>query len=324
MRGGWDIAGDQAGQGGFGSVPIPNVSPAPGGQPAPQPAQQPWGGWNQQNAFSYGADLNPLSQATGVARDDLATSRDAFFAPHMEQFRSQYGVGGGPSGAAADDAGLMADPRFRSYVETGQFAPTNPNATASQSWNDPTIQGQVRTAAQVNEGRDSARNDTLWKSLMSEIGNVDNVDPSLISRERDAYAANEERSKRDYLADLAESSGPTANLRGETRLAAERVGQRTGAFEAQLRARELASNRDRAGRALQLASGQLSGDQNLQLQRELGLMNQSLGERGLDLQGRGMDDAMSRALMQDDQFYSQLGLNAEDRAAYWDSVRRGL
>ena len=50
--------------------------------------------FNANNVFSSW-DLNPLSQQTGIARDDLAQQRDAYLQPLYQQYRSAVGVGGG-------------------------------------------------------------------------------------------------------------------------------------------------------------------------------------------------------------------------------------
>ena len=93
-------------------------SPDPGTwnqTPQPMPASsQPhasWGGWNSGNVFDSW-DLNPLSQQTGVARDQLATERDAFLQPLFSQFR-QFGK------APEDDPSLFSSADFRRFAQTG-------------------------------------------------------------------------------------------------------------------------------------------------------------------------------------------------------------
>jgi hypothetical protein len=82
--------------------------------------------WNKDNIFQYGDDLNPLAQQVGGGadgvRDSLAESRDAFIRPYMQTYRGQVGTGSGR--AAEDDATLSRDPRFRSYVQTGNLDPS--------------------------------------------------------------------------------------------------------------------------------------------------------------------------------------------------------
>lgn len=109
-------------------------------------------------------------------------------------------------------------------------------------------------------------------------------DNPIIRQQREAYSANEERAKRNYLADLAEKSGPLANLRGETRLANERVGQRTGEFEAQLMGQELGARRQEIQQALTQAGAMLSDDQRMALQLQLAQMDDALGRLNLSQQ----------------------------------------
>lgn len=152
---------------------------------------------------------------------------------------------------------------------------------------------------------------------------IDRNDPT-IRAQADAYSANEQRSARSYLADAAEKAGPYANLRGEQRLSAERVGQRTGTFEAELMARELTSRREEIAQALAGMGGMLSGEQARALQNKLGMFDNLIRQQGVNLQGQSLDQDWQRALMQNDQFLRGLGLEAWDRENYWDSVHRGL
>lgn len=139
--------------------------------------------------------------------------------------------------------------------------------------------------------------------------NIDAANDPMIRQQADPYSAQVERQKRDYLADLAEQSGPLANLRGETRLANERAGQAKGLFESQLVGRELESRRAEIQDALHQWGSLLSGEQSLALQRELSYLNDATQRLGLGLQN--------------DQFMRDLGLRAEDRYNYWDAVRSG-
>jgi hypothetical protein len=123
----------------------------------------------------------------------------------------------------------------------------------------------------------------LYDELLSRATQglkIDRNDP-IIRDQADAYSANLERSKRNDLADLAERSGPLANLRGETRLANERMGQAAGAFEAQLMGRELTARRDEIAQALSSMQGLLTTEQQLALQRELGLLNNAIQQQQL-------------------------------------------
>jgi len=113
---------------------------------------------------------------------------------------------------------------------------------------------------------------------------VDPNDPT-IRGQVDAYRAEQERASRNHLADLAESSGPLANLQGEQRLAAERTGQSTGAFQADLQARELTAQRQKISDALSQLGSVLSDQQRMQLQMQLATMDDAIKRMQLQQQG---------------------------------------
>jgi hypothetical protein len=186
------------------------------------------------------------------------------------------------------------------------------------------------SSATLSNGAPSGVSGELYNLLLQRAKQgaaIDRNDPN-VRAQSDAYAANEERARRNYLADLAESSGPLANLRGEERLAAERVGQRTGSFEAQLMGREIDARRQEIMQALSELRGMLSTDQTLALNRELAYLNDAAQRYGIATQAStaasNRDLQWQQALMQNDQFTRNLGLQAEDRASYWDAVRSGL
>ncbi len=161
-----------------------------------------------------------------------------------------------------------------------------------------------------------AKGDALYSTLMqrSQQGLAVDRNTPAIRQQADVNAANEERAKREYLNDLAERRGPTANLLGEERLATERLGQRTGTFEAGLIGNELEARRQEIAQALAGMAGMLSADKVAGLQRELALLDQAIKEKGVSLTARGQD-------MNQDQFMRDLALREWDRANYWDYTR---
>lgn len=127
---------------------------------------------------------------------------------------------------------------------------------------------------------------------------VDGSDP-VIRAQTDAYAANRERTRRNYVSDEAERGGPYANMLGTSRASAERAGQDVAGFQAELMGRELAARREEIAQALMLMGGRLSDEERLALTRELGMIDANLRQQGIGLQGRGLD-------MQNDQFLQEL------------------
>lgn len=126
--------------------------------------------------------------------------------------------------------------------------------------------------------------DELYNMLMARAKQgttIDANDPN-IRQQVDPYAAAQERSRRNYLADAAESLGPLANLRGEQRVSMERAGQATGQFQGQLIGRELESRRGEIQHALDSMGNMLTEEQRLALQKELGYLNDSTQRYGID------------------------------------------
>ena len=161
--------------------------------------------------------------------------------------------------------------------------------------------------------------DFLIKKLMAQADQsttIDKNDPNF-RNQADTFRAQTDRSQRNYMADLAEKAGPLANLRGEGRVAAERAGQTNAAFESQLVGRELTARRDEIQNALQMLSGRLTADQQLNLTKQLADIDAALRSRGLDLGYAQMNNS-------NDQFLASLGLQSENQGNYWDAVRKGL
>jgi hypothetical protein len=158
-------------------------------------------------------------------------------------------------------------------IDTGAMAAAAPAPAATVTPPAPEIQ---------------QRDDTLYNLLLGRATqglDIDRNDP-IIRGQSDAYAANQERARRNYLADVAEQAGPLANLRGEQRVTAEQLGQNVGSFEAQLMARELESRRAEIADALTSMRGLLTSDQQAELQRQLSLLDDATRRLQIDQQGQ--------------------------------------
>jgi hypothetical protein len=279
--------------------------------------------WNADNVFKDW-DLNPLAMEVGAGadgvRDTLATKRDAFLQPYAADYRQKVGAGNSND----DDYGLWQDNDFREFVRTGQtskgYAPDNNNNNNSSSTT------QQWTAPKVETAREDPRRQQLYDVLMQRINRSETVDRNdpVIRAQSDANIANEERARRNYVSDAAERGGPLANIQGERRMAAERAGQRTGTFEAALMGQELQQRRQQAAQALAQAGGQLDADQRVELQERLANLDAAIKAQGMGLQEKGLNQDWQRALLQNDQFLRQLGLNEWDRVNYWDALRSGV
>ncbi len=127
------------------------------------------------------------------------------------------------------------------------------------------------------------RSGQLFDLLMQRATQGLNVDRNtpVIRQQSDAFAAQDERNRRNYLSQVAEQGGPNANIAAETRASAETVGQQTGAFEGQLLAQELSARRTEIAQDLSLYASQLSDTQRMQLQQQLAIMDNALQQAQL-------------------------------------------
>lgn len=230
--------------------------------------------------------------------------------------------------------------RLESAYKSQQTGDQQPNT--AQQWTNPTggagtvssappdwyqnLIQQLMTQQQQQQQQNQARSDQLYGQLNDRATAALNVNPNdpVIAAQTGAYSADQERAKRNYLADLAESAGPLANLRGESRMASEKLGQNVAGFRAQLLGQELQQQRNQIAQALASEGQLLSADKQLELTQKLKLLDQAIAQQGIGLQQQGLSQDWQKALLNNDQFLAQLGLNAENQGNYWDAIRRGL
>lgn len=292
------------------------------------------------------SDLERLGQTNP---DDVGRLQDALAAQYQRRGESQttgsgqdsteltrLGYGSGRDETADDPVSGITRPGgggggsvAQAWLGSGGGAAGGSSAMFPD-WYRQLLERQVaNTEAESAERKQRA--DALFGQLQTRANQslaIDRNDP-IIRAQADAYGANEERARRNYVSDIAERYGPLANIRGEERVAAERVGQRTGAFEAELLGRELGARRAEIADALSAQGALLSGDQRAQLQAQLSLLDQAIAEQqiGLGYRGQDLDFALGREGLgvqrrgQDlgmDQFLRELALREWDRGQYWD------
>ena len=211
---------------------------------------------------------------------------------------------GGTADGCADIAGTKRGETADGYT---LHLPTKPrhdggHRLASQA----ALLGNWQDQQAATEATNRQRGDALYEQLLGRAQQSLDIDPNdpIIRRQTDAFGANAERASRTHVGNIAERSGPLANILGEERLAAERLGQTTGAFEAELIGRELTARRQEIADAIKGLSGRITADQQQQLQRELATIDASLQQQGLGLQERGLEQ-------NDRQFAQQMGLDYE-------------
>jgi hypothetical protein len=138
----------------------------------------------------------------------------------------------------------------------------------------------------------NAQQDELLNILMGRIKQGVTPDPNdpNIRRQADAFDAQGQRSRRQFLAEQAESQGPYAqgSLNNESRLSAERLGQASGGFEAQLIGQEIKARREEIQNALTLYSSHLTAQQKMALERELANLDASVKKMGISVQREGL------------------------------------
>lgn len=262
---------------------------------------------------NYDDFLKELSKRTGagVEQDDLATLRGKNpedVAAHMRKLEAQYAE------------------RGQNVTSDREDAPSQSQATSSnqptQAWNNSAVTDAINAQtsllqqqmaltserqrkADEQEAARIAQRDQLYGQLMTRAQQNVAADPNtpVVQGQVNAYRAEQDRAKRNYLSDVAESAGPYENLRGEQRIASERTGQAVGGFQAELLAREVAQRRAEVSDALNSMQGLLTAEQQGNLQRELSLLDNQL--QGLSLSGQN-----TGLLAQTSLGYDDLGLRS--------------
>lgn len=201
------------------------------------------------------------------------------------------------------------------YTNSGQPTPLTPAA--------PTAADLARQAQEK----------ALMDQLMSRAGqslNLDGSDP-IIKNQVDAYRAEQERARKDYLNNAAEQRSPysTGAQDLESRMTAEALGQNVGSFQGTLIGNELTARRNEIQNALTQMGGILSDADKLALQKELGYLDASLQNQGQQFQNSqyyaGLNEsdkqffaqlAQQKALAGDDNAYKYAALNADTGYKY--------
>lgn len=248
--------------------------PASFGGPVP-PGQTPPPGVNPQTVYTdqSGKGYNPDELASAWGNGSTAFGQDPLNA-RVRDIIPQYGA-----------------------VPRGSMPPANPS--------------QLGAAGAGGQARDP-RSDDLFNLLMGRAHQGLNVSPDdpIIKAQTDAYSANNQRAQKSYLSQAAEAGGPNSNTEAIGRSMAEKGAQATGGLQAQLMGNELSSRREEIQQALTGMGSMLTSQQQLSLQRELGLIDAQLRQQGLN--------------SNNDQFLANLGLQTQNQNNYWQAQSQGL
>lgn len=163
--------------------------------------------------------------------------------------------------------------------------------------------------------QDDPKMTELTDLLMNRAHQSLNIDPltdPIIRPQVDNYGAAQTRLARQSIDSQAEAGNPyaTGSLQTARNHATEQAGFNTANLQSSLMTNELTARRKDITDALQESGQLLTGNQQLKLQQELGLIDASLKQQGLN--------------SGNDQFMAQFGLNSENQKNYWDSLRSGL
>lgn len=164
-----------------------------------------------------------------------------------------------------------------------------PAPAPASSTPDPQTQALIdlltkqQTGADTQQAADQQKANDLYAQLQGRANQALTVNPNdpVIAAQTAAYNATQDRSARNYLGNLAEQSGPYANLQGQQRIVAEQTGQNDAAFQAQLLGSQLTSQRQDIADALNGMRGMLSSQQQNDLQAQLGNIDAAIKQQSL-------------------------------------------
>lgn len=201
--------------------------------------------------------------------------------PRTEEIDPATGLPKPPAPAAAAPGYGGPLPPGYSQGEVNDWLSRNPGDTGRvmSALNDRGPKApQYQTPTQQWNAQPSAlqgNSSQLYQQLMQRAQQgtaVSSSDPN-IRAQVDPVVAQQTRASRSYLDQLAEKSGPLANLQGERRLASERSGQAAGALESEVIGREIGARRDEIQQALSQWGQMLTADQRNALEMELAQLN---------------------------------------------------
>lgn len=244
------------------------------------------------------------------------------------------GEGSGGGGSSSGGNRGQSSPFDNAFAQQNQLL--------QQMWESQQKRDAENAARAAEE---KARRDALfgqWQTRAQQSLNVTPEDPA-VRGQVENYRAEQERMLRNSLSDAAESKDGLGDTR--RRMAAERVGQNVGSFQSELMSRELSSRRAEIADALSSMGGLLDANQQAGLQRELANLDNAIkqyqlgiSDRDLDLRSGlgfgdlglrrelgmgGLNNDLMRIMLQNQQFYGDLGLRGRTQDDYYDLVRRG-
>ncbi|HEX6274239.1 MAG TPA: hypothetical protein VFZ53_14460 [Polyangiaceae bacterium] len=239
-------------------------------------------------------------------------------------------------GSTPGSGGAGAAPPTTGYYPTGEPGTTPINQQNQNAQTYSQTPGAAPSNNTTNQGTQDVVRNTYLQSIQKGTA-VDTNDPNF-RQQADAYAAGQERARRNALDSAAQAGSAAGGYTTggddvERRMIDEAMGRNVGQFEAELVGRELQSRREEIQNALTSLRGMISGDQAMALERELAALDAaikreslaqtgSLGQQDLNLRDKLGTGALNvdliRAMLQNQQFGQSFGLDlANSEANYF-------
>lgn len=292
---------------------------------------------NSDEAKAYAASQkqapsqNPNQNPTSKSNLNMPQGID----PRLAQLYQKYGLQPGDRGTgfadwqywqndalknASGDWNYIINRLDADLAGNGQDQPTGTPGSGSWSSSGRGGGGFSGGSSSFKEGSDfltpglADKNQQLIDLLMGRAQASLDIDPTtdkIIKPQVDNYAAAQTREGRNFINDQAESGNPyaTGAMNNTRTQVAEKAAQNTANLQSQLVQNELTSRRTEIQNALSELGSLLTADQQMALQRELGMIDAGLRQQQIN--------------SGNDQFWANFNLNSTDRANYWDWVRSG-
>jgi hypothetical protein len=207
----------------------------------------------------------------------------------VDKLNAQYGLGSGSGLAwypgknvvAASGGGYYAigpDGKWGYNVGDSQGGPAAGGPTGGAYTPGQGVPGQGTVFGPNNPL--TGQTNALEAQLLAELGpNSTNpafsIDPNnpVLQNRVDAFGVQQQQGERNTLSQLAEKSGPNANLDAATRSLGEAAGQATSGFKATLMGQQLQARQSEIQAVLAQYGNMLTAEQQMQLNEELAQLN---------------------------------------------------
>jgi hypothetical protein len=174
----------------------------------------------------------------------------------------------------AVEQGIATSPEAYAYAQSRNApAAAAPAATSAPALSQPNFTGDrysggaapIASSQGVNPALTQLRDLLLSKATQGE--SVDPNDPT-VTAQTDAFNADQTRAGRSFLSQAAEGGGPYADMGARAQSVAEKVGQNTAGFRANLLSQMRTARQQQISQALSGLGGVLNQDEQTRLMQE--------------------------------------------------------